>query len=214
MPATHRLAALVALALALAALAGCASPTHPAAGITAADLQLTRQFGDFTIYWVGTSFHGIPLTAADSELDYDPAIGMRMYYGDCDKHTSPLASVGCKLPLEVTTVVYTPHSNEGLGPQHKATIRGVPAVVFDGGKSIELYTSTPGGNFAIDVYADTPARARLAARELTPANRSGPFAAVLPPPRFKPGVRKDPRTAALAKALRAPKPAILHNRQG
>ncbi|MGI8558247.1 MAG: hypothetical protein ACR2ND_08055 [Solirubrobacteraceae bacterium] len=196
---------------ALLVLGGCASPTHSANGITAGDLRLTRQFGDFTIYWVGKRFQNVRLTAADSEIDYEPAIGMRMYYGDCEKQSSPLSTVGCRLPLEINTVAYKAHSNNGLGPHRNTTLRGVPAVIFDSGRSIELYT---GRDFAIDIYADSPERALAAAAALKPANASRPFAAQLPAPTFKPGAKSDPQTEALARALRAPRPGILRQKHG
>lgn len=197
--------------IALLALGGCGSPTHSARGISAGDLRLTRQFGDFAIYWAGEQFQNVPLTAADSEIDYDPAIGMRMYYGDCEKQSSPLSSVGCRLPLEVNTVVYKAHSNDGLGPHRNTTLRGVPAVVFDSGRSIELYT---GRDFAIDIYADSPNRALAAAAALRPANAAGSARTVLPAPTFKPGAKADPQTEALARTLRSPRPGILHQKQG
>ncbi len=72
----------------------------------------------------------------------------------------------CLLPLQVTTVIYRLHSNAALGPQRNMVVRGVPATVYDEGRSIELYS----GRVAIDVFSDTFAHALAAANELRPLN--------------------------------------------
>jgi hypothetical protein len=190
-----RLARACALICGLAALAGCA--THPAPPISAADLALARQFPLFTVFWVGPSFHGVDLTAADSKREYDASVGMRAYYGNCRPSSSLLSTSGCRLPLEIATVLYRPHTNEGLGARREVAIRGVPAEVFDGGSSIELYT----GHLAIDVYAESPALALAAANALYPLNHAGPSGGDFAPPHFGPGV--DPNVKALADRLRA-----------
>lgn len=151
-------------------------------------LRATRSFDGLTIYWVGRRFEGIPLTAADRPKDYDRSLGIRLYYGDCLGRRRLFASGGCTLPLEINTVHYFPHSNDALGPRVMTRIRGVPAVIYDQGRSIEVYT----GPLAIDVFADTPARALRAARALHTLN-AGPDTAAdqLQPPFYTPGVR-DP----------------------
>jgi hypothetical protein len=163
-------------------LAGCA--THPAPPISDADLQLARQFHLFTVYWAGRSIAGIQLTAADSTHDYDPTVGMRVYYGNCVKPSSILSSKGCQLPLEIATVVYKPHTNIGFGPRTETVIRGVPVVAYNGGRSLEIYT----GNLAIDVYAQSPALAQAAAATLVPLNRPLPRLHALAPPNYVPGI--------------------------
>jgi len=169
------------LLLALGA-SGCA--THPPPPISDHALNATRRFGDFAVYWAGRRFEGIAVTAADRADDYDHRLGMRVYYGDCIGHRSPLASGGCTLPLEVNSVLYKPHSNRGLGPQRPLTLRGVPAVAYDQGRSIELYT----GHLAVDVFADSPGRALRAAQALVPLNIPGATTpGSLPPPLFDPG---------------------------
>ena len=57
----------------------------------------------------------------------------------------------CLLPLQVTTVIYRLHSNATLGPQRNIVVRGVPATVYDEGRSIEIYS----GRVAIDIFSDT-----------------------------------------------------------
>jgi hypothetical protein len=189
------LRALVVLAIA-GVLAGCS--THPAGPVTFHELRLAKSFKLLPIFWVGKSFDGLTLTAADDGYDYDPTIGMRVYYGDCAKRGS-FATGGCKLPLTITSVIYEPHSNRGLGLSRASVIRGVPAVSFDAGRAIELYT----GHIAIDVRADSPHRARAAAELLLPLNVPGSAGKLLPPPQFRPGVANDPRAKAIAGELRA-----------
>jgi hypothetical protein len=204
----RRITRTSALIAATGLLAGCA--THPPPPISASDLQLAREFGLFTTYWVGPEFAGIPLTAADSKRDYDATVGMRVYYGTCRTPSSILSTSGCQLPLEIATVVYKPHTNEGLGARREALIRGVPAVIFDHGSSIELYT----GRVAIDVYAQDARLAEAAAAALVPLNRPDRGRQDLAPPRFlEPGV--DPAIKALADSMPAPAPArVVHRRRG
>jgi len=169
--------------VAVLALGACARRTPPP--LDPAALRATREFTDIPIYWVGPRFEGIALTAADRPEDYLPALGMRLYYGDCVRRGSLLGGGGCLLPLEVNSVTSTPHINHTLGPQHRITIRGVPAIVFDDGRSIEVYT----GGSAVDVYADSPQRALRAVAALRRLNVAHPSRAPdLPPPIHAPGV--------------------------
>jgi hypothetical protein len=195
----RRLAGTFGLVAMLGALAGCT--THAPPPISPTDLQLARQFPLYTTYWVGRDFQGIALTAADSKRDYDAVVGMRAYYGNCAKPSSLLSTSGCRLPLEIATVLYHPHTNEGLGARREAVIRGVPAEIFNGGASIELYT----GHLAVDIYADGPARALAAAQALRPLNRAGAPVGNLAPARFDATGSKspvDPRVKAIADRLR------------
>jgi hypothetical protein len=174
---------MIAAALAAAGLlAGCT--THTAPPISKKQLALTRSFRLYTIYWAGRKLDRLPVTAADGPRSYDSNIGMTVYYGNCE-HSHALLPNGCKLPLKITTVLFVPHSNSSLGPRRKTTLRGVPAVIFDDGNSIELYTD----RMAVDVVADTPRRALEAVAHLTPLNSPLPAGwPALPPPEFKPGV--------------------------
>jgi hypothetical protein len=193
----RRLASSAVLVLATSVLSGCS--THPAGPITPEDLALARSFRPFTVYWVGRSFDGVPLTAADTRKDYVATVGERVYYGNCDKPKSVLSTAGCQLPLEIATVKYraiNSRGNEGLGTRTNTVIRGVPAVVFDAGRSIQLYT----GRLAIDIYADTRVRALGAARAVVPMNRPDTRQAeVLALPIFRKDV--DPQLVAIAGRL-------------
>ena len=184
----------------LSALAGCG--THSPPPLSLHEIGVARRFNVFDIYWVGRRFEGVPLTAADFRREYNPQLGLSVYYGDCEVKVSLLGNGGCTLPLEIKTVCYVQHRNAGLGPHRNTRIRGVPAVIYDGGKSIELYT----GYVAIDVYADSPARALAAARHLFPLN--GPpkqrvFTPRLAPPALPPDRRvKLPREPPRPKSQR------------
>jgi hypothetical protein len=173
----------IAVALAaIALLGGCA--THPAPPISAKQLAYARAFKRYTVYWAGKSMDGVPLTEADGAGDYNPIIGITMYYGNCERGGALLIG-GCTLPLKITTVRYVPHSNVSLGPLRSVRLRGVPAVIFDKGLEIELYTD----EMSIDVTGDTPQRALEGVAHLTTFNRA-PTASwpAFPQPQFRPGV--------------------------
>jgi hypothetical protein len=179
--APRALLALAALGAALAA-GGCAtgSPRQLAAGT----LAEAETFPYFPVYWVGPSFAGRPLTAADGRQSYDSGVGDSVYYGDCVHRKGIFGGGNCLLPLQVTTVIYGLHSNSTLGPQRNTVIRGAPATVYDEGRSIELYS----GRLAIDIFSDNYAHAYRAALELRPLNAPGSATGKLPPPVYCPGL--------------------------
>jgi hypothetical protein len=181
----HRLARRASLGAALGAAllgGGCSGQAPPPIGGSA--LAEAQTFPYYRIYWVGPSFAGHVLVAADGRNGYDSSIGDGVYYGNCVSANGGLTSGGCSLPLQVLTVVYRLHSNAALGPQRNTLIRGVPATSYDRGNSIELYT----GRLAIDVFSDTPSHALLAAARLRPLNAPGSASAPLPPPVYCPGL--------------------------
>lgn len=179
--APRMLLLLAALALALGA-AGCGTggPRPLAAGT----LAEAETFPYFRVYWTGPTFAGQPLAAADGQAGYNSGVGNSVYYGDCVQRKGIFGGGSCLLPLQVTTVIYGLHSNSALGPQRNTVIRGVPAVVYDEGRSIELYS----GRLAIDIFSDTFAHARGAAFQLRPLNAPGSAAGNLPAPVFCPGL--------------------------
>ena len=142
------------------ALAGCA--TAPAPPISAKQLAYARSFNLFTVYWAGKRMDGIPLTEADGLGDYVAPIGVSMFYGNC-LHQSLLKLGGCTLPLKITTVWYVPHSNRSLGPQRSVRLHGVPALIFNHGDEVELYTDA----MAVDVIGATPKLTMEGVRHLT-----------------------------------------------
>ncbi len=174
----------LALAALLAALAagGCATG-HPQP-IGAQALAEAETFPYFRVYWVGPHFSGQPLAAADGQKGYVRSVGDSVYYGDCVHKKGIFGGGSCLLPLQVTTVIYSLHSNATLGPQRNILVRGVPATVYDEGRSIEIYS----GRVAIDIFSDTFSHAITAANELLPLNAPGSATGNLPPPIYCPGL--------------------------
>jgi hypothetical protein len=177
------LAAASCLAFAGAGLLGGCGAGHPKP-IAATTLAEAQTFPYFRVYWVGRSFLGNALAAADGQKGYLSSVGDSVYYGDCVKGKGIFGGGSCILPLQVTTVVYRLHSNATLGRQRNIVVRGVPATVYDEGRSIELYT----GRVAIDLFSNTFAHAYAAALQLRPLNAPGSDATDLPPPIFCPGL--------------------------
>jgi hypothetical protein len=159
--------AAAALLLAAMALSGCG--TARPGPVRYHELISAQTFPYFRVYWVGTNFGGLPLSAVDGMNGYIASVGDSVYYGNCVQSKGIFGGGSCVLPLQVTTVVYHRHSNEPLGAQHNLLIRGVPAVAYDGGRNIELYS----GHVAIDVFSDTFEHALRASQELYPVNAPG-----------------------------------------
>jgi hypothetical protein len=175
-----RLATLCAVAL---AASGCASTGHPRP-IDGRELAEAQTFPYYKVYWVGPRFGDQPLAAADGLNGYINTVGDSVYYGDCAHGKGIFGGGSCLLPLQVTTVIYRLHSNAALGSQRNIIVRGVPATVYDEGRSIEIYS----GRVAIDVFSDTFSHARAAAMELLPLNAPGSATGDLPPPVYCPGL--------------------------
>jgi hypothetical protein len=192
------LAGLLAAAAAVAA-AGCSTSKPPP--IDKGSLAEAQVFPYFEVYWAGPSFDGSPLAAVDGLRGYLPTVGDSVYYGDCVHHKGIFGGGSCLLPLQVTTVIYSLHSNATLGPQRNTVIRGVPAVVYDEGRSIELYT----GRVAVDIFSDTYSHASSAAQQLLPINAPGSATGDLPPPIYCPGLSGPQEPAVNAVLQRLPR---------
>jgi hypothetical protein len=176
-------AGLLAGAIGLAIGASGCSTSAPKP-LTGVDLAEVQTFPYFKVYWAGPRFLGWPLAAADGTRSYISSIGDSVYYGNCISGKGLLTGGNCLLPLQVTTVIYGIHSNQDLGAQKNVLLRGVPAVVYDGGHSIELYTE----RMAVDIFSSSYAHAVAAADQLYPINAPGSATANLPPPVFCPGL--------------------------
>jgi hypothetical protein len=194
---TARMGIGLAVLCVLLAAAGCATG-HPRP-ITASELAEAQTFPYYEVYWVGPSFDGHPLAAADGLRGYIATVGDSVYYGDCVQSKGIFGGGSCLLPLQVTTVVYALHSNAALGPQRNVLVRGVPGTVYDEGRSIELYT----GRVAIDIFSDNFSHAFRAAGELLPLNAPGSAGGNLPPPVYCPGLSgaMDPRLTRVMEGL-------------
>jgi hypothetical protein len=173
---------MLAALCAAAAVGGC--PTGHPRPIGAGSLAEAETFPYYRVYWVGPTFAGEPLAAADGQKGYVRTVGDSVYYGDCVHGKGIFGGGSCLLPLQVTTVVYSLHSNTTLGPQRNILLRGVPATAYDEGRSIEVYT----GRVAIDIFSDTFTHALMAAEELLPLNAPGSAKGALPPPVYCPGL--------------------------
>lgn len=178
-------------------LAGGCATDHPAP-LTVRELAEAQTFPFYRVYWVGPRFGSYRLVAADGRNNYLSTSGDGVYYGNCVSGKSSAFGSGCVLPLQITTLIYTRHANASLGPQRNVLLRGVPAVIYDGGSSIELYS----GRVAIDVFANGLSEGLRAVRALRPLNAPGSAQQPLPPPVYCPGL-SGPRPAAVATALRA-----------
>jgi hypothetical protein len=172
--------AALCLMLAALALPGC-STGHPGL-ISRGDLAEAQTFPYYRVYWVGRHFQGQPLAAVDGVKSYLPNVGDSVYYGDCVQKKGIFGGGSCTLPLQITTLVYRLHTNKALGPQRNILIRGVPAVVYDEGRSIELYS----GRLAVDIFSDTFAHGLAAAQQMLPVNAPGSPGGKLPLPVFCP----------------------------
>jgi hypothetical protein len=181
---------LAIAALASAVIASGCSTGHPGQ-IAAGNLAEAQTFPYYRVYWVGPHFAGQPLAAVDGLKGYINNVGDSVYYGDCVQSKGIFGGGSCQLPLQVTTLIYRLHSNKALGPQHNIVVRGVPAVVYDEGRSIEVYS----GRVAIDIFSNTFAHAIAAARVLLPVNAPGSAAGNLPPPVYCPQLAGPPEPA-------------------
>jgi hypothetical protein len=190
------LRASVTVAALCAALAAGGCATGQPQPLAAGTLAEAETFPYFPVYWAGTRFAGQSLAAVDGQENYDSGIGDSVYYGDCVQRKGIFGGGNCLLPLQVTTVIYGLHSNTTLGPQRNTVIRGVPAVVYDEGRSIELYS----GRTAIDIFSDTFAHAYRAALELRPINAPGSATDRLPSPVFCPGL-SGPVSAQVSRVM-------------
>lgn len=194
-----RLLALACACACLLAASGC-STTHPGP-ISARELAEAQSFPYFPVYWVGPDFRGSRLVTADGLHGYIEKIGDSVYYGDCVSGKGLFGGGGsCELPLQVTTVIYRIHSNAPLGPQRNMIIRGVPAVVYDEGRSIEIYS----GRVAIDIFSDSYANGIYAAQRLLPINAPGSPTGDLPLPVYCPGLSGRESAALLTIMISLP----------
>jgi len=188
--------ALLAILAAGALASGCGAGQP--APITARELAEVQTFPYFRVYWVGRSFNGHALVAADGQKGYINRLGDSVYYGNCAGGKGLFGGGSCVLPLQVTSVLYRLHSNATLGRQRNIVVRGVPAVVYDEGRSIELYS----GRVAIDVFSETFANAYAAALQLRPVNAPNTATGELPAPIYCPGL-SGPQSTQLKAVMAA-----------
>jgi hypothetical protein len=157
----------------------------------------------FTAYQAGPSFDGLPMTSAASYRavigkDERPQEQVTYWYGSC----MDMSGAPCDPPIQVQSSPQRLKNvnlyNDGPAPPKYTLvrIRGVPAALFNRGRTLEIYT----GKTTISIYGDRPAQVRRFARIVAPASARdvpdygtevhhvGPPAAnpgLLPPPTIK-----------------------------
>ena len=145
-------------------------------------------FSAFPLYWLGSSFNRLPLTAItrrndaaiagqDVRADY-----VGFVYGDC----VATDETGCPPPLEVQVwpaceraladYALTPAGDPV--PHHMTRVRGVPAASFERGLRLELYT----GEVTVVIFGLARQPVLRAATALRAANALASDRATLPQP--------------------------------
>jgi hypothetical protein len=115
----------------------------------------------YPVYWLGHSFQGMQIT----EAKHDPSGAFSVQYGDC-------VEGGQSTCVPALRVVSSPDNSfvaGGGAAQRSARIRGVDAVLAQGGRTIEI----PTGGVVVGIYADRRHLAAAAARTIAPINQAG-----------------------------------------
>jgi hypothetical protein len=124
----------------------------------------------FPVYWLGGSFQGRAIT----EATRDPSGAFRLQYGDCLQGGQST----CVPALRVVTSPDNSFIPDGSTPHRPTLVRGVAAVVSQGGATIEI----PTGGVVVSINARNPALADAAAQTIVPINAVGAPQAPLPAP--------------------------------
>jgi hypothetical protein len=124
----------------------------------------------FPVYWLGSSFQGMAIT----EAVHDPSGAFSVRYGDCLEG----GQGACIRPLLVITSPDNGFLPGGSTPRQATRIRGVAAVVAEGGETIEI----PTGPVVVEIHAQDPRAAAAAAQTIVPINGIGAPQARLPAP--------------------------------
>lgn len=143
-----------------------------------------------TVYWLGRSFHGLPLT----EAVRDPSGAYSVEYGGCVEGGQGV----CVPPLRVVSSPDNSFLPVGAASRHAATVRSLPAAVAQGGRTIVLAT----GAVVVGIYAETPALAAGAARTMAPINEPGAPEAALPAALPDTGFDREPLPSQAPSSLR------------
>jgi hypothetical protein len=125
---------------ALVALAGCGESNSGQAEQSEVDLEQARSFDDYTLYYLGETFKGLPLTFAG--LGPGSGTGIRrswsFIYGDCTP--PPGGDGGCAPPLEIqnwSICTRFPALYPGSTPK-TSPFRGAETLPAGGG--LDIYT--------------------------------------------------------------------------
>jgi hypothetical protein len=145
----------------------------------------------FPVFWLGRSFQGMPV----SEATHDPSDSFSVQYGDCLEG----GEGGCIPPLRVVTSPDNGFLPGGSAPARTTRIRGVAALLAQGGKTIVIATA----GVVVDVYAIKAAMAQAAARTLVPINAVGAPEAPLPAALPNTGFGETPLPSQVPPPLRS-----------
>ena len=122
----------------------------------------------FPVYWLGDRFHGIQIT----EATQDPGGAATVQYGDCLEGGQST----CVTPVRVVTSPDNSFIPGGQAPHRTTLVRGVPAIVAEGGKAILFAT----GPVVVSIYASRPSLAAAASQAVVPINAPGSPGEALP----------------------------------
>ncbi len=134
----------------------------------------------FPVYWLGGVFQGLGIT----RVARDPTGAYEIQYGNC--------TVGgenaCVTPLEIVTSPDNSFLPGGSAPQRPVPVRGVRGLATRGGKTLVVAT----GGVVVDVYAERPALARVAAAAMVTIGTPEAPGAPLPRPQPDTGFAETP----------------------
>jgi hypothetical protein len=154
------------LALCAVAAGGCANTLQDQP--IAHNILESLLAAPYPVYWLGGSFQGMAIT----EAAHDPSGAYRVQYGDC-------LLGGQSTCVPALRVVSSPDNSFialGSVPHRTARVRGVPAAVSEGGRTIEIATA----GVVVSIFASDPRLAGAAAQMVVPINAIGAPGAPLP----------------------------------
>jgi hypothetical protein len=146
----------------------------------------------YPVYWLGGSFRGMPVTEATK----DPGGAYSVLYGDCLQGGQGT----CVAPLRVVSSPDNSFLPGGAIATQTRTIRGLPATVTQGGRTIILAT----GRIVIGIYATDAAVASAAAQTIVPINGLGNPGEALPARLPDSGFGRQPLPSQVPSQLRPP----------
>jgi hypothetical protein len=146
----------------------------------------------FPVYWLGRSFRGLAIT----EAGHDPGGAFSVQYGDCLQGGQGT----CVAPVRVITSPDNSFVPGGSAPRALTSIRGVPASVALGGRSIAIATA----GVVVAIYAKDAKLAAAAAESTVPINEVGSSGAPLPAALPDTGFAETPLPAQVPTPLAPP----------
>lgn len=145
----------------------------------------------YPVYWLGRSFQGMAIT----EAGHDPGGAFSVQYGDCVEGGQST----CVPPLRVVTSPDNSFVAGGGARQRSRLVRGVSAIVAQGGNTIEIATA----GVVVGVYAENPRLAAAAVQTIVPINEAGAPGAQLPARLPDTGFGSTPLPSQVPSPLRA-----------